>query len=322
MDLLDAVGSLPAFTALSAQAVLEGSRSGTSLQIDRTYFDGQVRALQSFEENTKSQSDVSYNNRVGILQDSWQKYTAIDVDIDSITEQDLWEATTQFWRQLQQLPEIDFLDQNYPGQCFVLPEWLKTEEHLHYGARVYFFRSEGSPSPEDILQKNIDAILDDSFEAFERYQGRLHGYPDCCIDCYHERSPESPSPEWRSINPYADRVNTQALGAGESGSIDAALPQFTEWDGRYAFFAREFFPEPGCGTARSRGRTIYDALVAGGSSRVVEDYFRLIFGYNYLVATAVHTGGSHRPMPGDLGREHLMFYLPLHELVTMPRYTQ
>lgn len=316
----EAVGSLPAFTALSGQAVLNGTRSGTSLQVDSTYFRGQLRAFQALGNRTTPRSDSSRDDRIEILQDSWQEYQAIEVELESLTEQCLWETTTQFWRQLQRIPEIDYLQENYPGRCFIVPEWLQTDDQLHYGARVYFFPRDDSPEPEEILQKNVDAILDEPFELFERYQGRLHGYPDCCIDFFHDRSPDSPSPEWRSIEPYADRVTPEVLGSSQS--IADALPDFPEWEGRYAFFAKEFFPEPGCETARSQGRAIHDALVASAPSQIVDDYFRLIFGYNYLVAAAVHTGGSQRPMPGELGQEHLLFYLPFRELAALPRYPE
>jgi hypothetical protein len=163
--------------------------------------------------------------------------------------------------------------------------------------------------------------VSDSFYKFERYQGRLHGYPDCCIDFYHERSSNTPSPEWRSINPFADRITDESLGKDASVSIDDRLSQFADWDGRYAFFAREFFPSPGCETALLQGHAIYDNLSSAMFPRLVEDYFRLNFGYNYLVAQAVHTGDSHRPIPGELGSEHLLFYLPLQDVLTTSRYS-
>jgi hypothetical protein len=248
-------------------------------------------------------------------------YRGIGVTVDSFTEEGLWNASTQFRRELQNIPEINHLKRQFPGQCFVVPEWLRTEERLHYGARVYFFQDDDSTTPTDVMRENINAILRDSFQEFERYQGRLHGYPDCCIDFYHERSSNAPSPEWRSIEPFADRINDEPLGGGISSSIDDVLPQFSGWDDRYVFFAREFFPEPGCETALTQGEAIFECLSSEYPTPLVEDYFRLTLGYNFLVARAVHTGGTHRPDPGELGEEHLMFYLPLRELLTISRYS-
>ncbi len=313
------VDTLATFTALDAKTVLDGNRTGASLQLDKTYFSGQLRALERFDES--SDPIPNRQERVETLEDSWNAYGRIDVDVDSLTADALWNSSTRFWHQLQQIPEVQHLQEEFPGRCFVVPEWLKTGNRLHYGARVYFFRSEDAPEPEDVIEQNIDAVVDGPYETFERYQGQLHGYPDCCIDFYHERSPDAPSPEWRSIEPFREQVPDAALGAGPTGSIDDALPEFTECDGCAAFFAREFFPEPDCDSALATGEAIYDRLTARFATRLVADYFRLTFGYNYLVARAVHTGDSQRPTPGSLGREHLMFYLPLGELEAMPRYS-
>lgn len=315
------ISSLPTFTALDSYTVLAGKRRGTSVQLDETYFSGQIRAIEAFDGDTGDPSNSSRGQRLRNLRKSRRAYRSIEVDVDGFTEESLWTASTQFRRELQRIPEISHLKRQFPGECFVVPEWLYTGDRLHYGARVYFFRGEDSATPDDVMRKNIDAILRDSFHEFERYQGRLHGYPNCCIAFYHERSSSTLSPEWRSIKPFADQINDKALGNGSSSSIDDVLPQFSDWDGRFAFFAREFFPEPGCETALTQGQAIYDGLSSEYSTPLVEEYFRLTFGYNYLVARAVHTAGSHRPTPGDLGREHLMFYLPLRKLFKTSRYS-
>jgi hypothetical protein len=311
----DGIRRLPAFAALSGQAVLDGHRKGASIQLDETYFAGQSRALRTADEFSPSE------RRLAGLRDSKETYERIDVRIESLTEQHLWEASRRFRRQLGTIPEVDYLDRQFPGRCFVVPEWLRTDNRLHYGARVYLFREDDAPTPEAVMRENVEAVVADSFEAFERYQGRLHGYPDCCIDFYQNRSPDSPSPEWQSIAAFADRIHEAALEAGPSGSIDDVVPEFLDAEAEYAFFAREFFPEPECETARTKGRAVYDALAAVVDERLVEDYFRLTFGFNYLVAQAVHTGGNRRPNPGDLGREDLLFYAPLGELTTLPRYS-
>jgi hypothetical protein len=319
MTELTSLRSLAAVTALDAQTVLAGNRPGASLQLDKTYFSGQLRALERFDASTDPIQNR--DERVQTLEDSWNAYGRIDVEVDTLTADALWNSSTRFWHQVRQIPEVEHLRNAFPGRCFVVPEWLKTGNRLHYGARVYFFRSDDGPEPDAVLQQNIDAVVDGPFETFERYQGQLHGYPDCCIDFYHERSADAPSPEWRSVEPFRDRIATDALEAGPSGSIDDALPAFSECDGCAAFFAREFFPEPGCDTALATGEAICDALSSPFPTRLVEDSVRLTLGYNYLVARAVHTGDSQRPTPGALGREHLMFYLPVDELAGMPRYS-
>jgi hypothetical protein len=86
------------------------------------------------------------------------------------------------------------------------------------------------------------------------------------------------------------------------------------------FFAREFFPEPGCETARATGMAMYEDLETALPGDLVRDFFRLNFGIDYLVARTVHTSGDRRPSPGEFGREHLLFYLPLREVLTRPRY--
>ncbi|WP_336136131.1 hypothetical protein [Natronomonas amylolytica] len=310
----DGIRRLPAFTALSGQAVLDGHRKGASIQLDETYFAGQIRALQADEFPPGER-------RLAALRDSRETYESIDVEVESLTEQHLWDASRRFRRRLRTVPEVAHLDRHFPGHCFVVPEWLRTDNRLHYGARVYLFREDDAPTPETVMQENIAAVVADSFGDFERYQGRLHGYPDCCIDFYQDRSPDSPAPEWQAIAPFADRIDEDALGAGPAGSIDDVVPAFPDTEAEYAFFAREFFPEPGCETARTKGRAVYDTLAAVVDERLVEDYFKLTFGFNYLVAQAVHTGGNRRPTPGDLGREDLLFYAPLGELTTLPRYS-
>lgn len=315
------IRSLPAFVALDGHTVIDGDRPGTSLQLDGTYFSGRLRALRTVDEGVETVSDSGRDRRIRRLRRSWEEYEDIGIEVDSLTERNLRDASSRFRRQLQRIPEVKHLRREFPGCCFVVPEWLRSGDRLHYGARVYFFPKVDSPTPEEIIQENVEAIADERFEPFERYQGRLHGYPDCCIAFYHERSPSAPSPEWRSIEPFTDRIDEDALGAGPSVSLDEVLTPFTEWKESCAFFTREFFPEPGCDTARTKGRAIHEALSSAASSRLVEDYFRLIFGYNYLVARAVQTGGTHRPAPGEIGREHLLFYLPFRELSTMPRYS-
>lgn len=291
------------------------------MQIDDTYFLGQRRAYEALDGEIGEASTTDHRRRVREIQESLESYRSIEVDLDTLSEESLWAASTRFRDALRDVPELDALIRQFPGQSFVVPEWLQTGDRLHYGARGYFLRAEDTTTPEAVLHRNIDAILGDSFQPFERFQGQLHSYPKCCIDFYQGRSSDEPAPEWRSIEPFVDRINEDALGNGLASSIDAVLPQFSEWENRHAFFTREFFPEPGCEQALSTGRALGAALPSEYSPRLVEDYFAVTFGYNYLVARAVHSGGSHRPRPGALGREHLLFYLPVEALSSVPRYS-
>jgi hypothetical protein len=313
MNLSHDVGALPAFAALDSYTVLTDRKRGTSIQLDETYFAGQLRALRNFDVGSTA------DRRIETLEDSRNAYAAIDVEIDSLTERSLREASRRFRHELQAIPEIDYLARSFPGRCFVVPEWLRTGKRLHYGARVYLFGDGDAPDPEDVLSRNIEAILTESFDEFERYQGRLHGYPDCCIDFYQRRSPNAPSPEWRAVEPFADRIRDDALGRGLAASMDSAFSTPLDREEASGFFAREFFPEPGCETAKAIGRAIRGDLKTDLSEDLVRDYFRLNFGIDYLVARAVRAGGDRRPSPGELGREHLLFYLPLREALTTAR---
>ncbi len=162
MDHQHVVGTLPAFVALDSSPVLAGQRRGTSIQLDDTYFTGQLRAFEAFDADSEERSTPGFAERPQDLRESLQRYRQIEIDIDSLTEADLWTASTRFRRELRRIPEIDFLKRQFPGRCFVVPEWLQSGDRLHYGARVYFFGSEESTTPEDVIRENIDGILHDS----------------------------------------------------------------------------------------------------------------------------------------------------------------
>jgi hypothetical protein len=307
------VGRLPAFAALDGYAVLMGQRRGASIQFDETYFEGQLRALH----HSDTESTVTY--RTEMLEESRTTCNSLQVTIDSFTEQNLWDESKRLRRKLQRMPEVSYLIQGFPGRCFVVPEWLRMENRLHYGSRLYLFRDEDSPEPADILQENIDSIVNDSPETFERYQGQLHGYPDCCIDFYLNRSADQPSPEWRSVEPFTDWIREEAFDE-EVSSLDDVFSRELDPEETYPFFAREFFPEPGCETATARGEAIYEELSTALPDELVRDYFRLNLAYNTLVARTMVHGGDRRPAAGRLGREHLLFYLPLQNVLSSSKY--
>lgn len=310
------VHALPGFTAIDALAVLKNGRHGASVQITDSYFDGQQNVLEAEAPGLPEE-------RVQVARTSQELWDEIHIDFESLTERNLRDASDRFRDILQRLPEIQYLKRNYPETCFVVPEWLRTPGRVKYGARVYFF-ADDAPSPEDVIRRNIEATVNDTREEFERYQGRLHGYPECCIEYFQgaSRTAGEDPPEYRSIAPLEDRVNERPLqqGTTPSTSLDEILPDFFDTPHGYAFFAHEFYPEPGCETARKKGVTIYELLVEILPESLVRDYFRVNFGWSYLMAESVRTQKSGTPKPGSFGREHLLSYLPLGVLLRRSRY--
>jgi hypothetical protein len=316
---IDGVAALPTVAALDTRAVLEGERRGASIQVDESYFRGQEMAIDAINATS------SLATRQELAANSRQLLEQSQVDLDSFTRETLTSESASFREALQRLPEVQYLDQRFPGSCFVVPEWQRTPGGVTYGARIYFFREDDAPGPSEVLDRNIDAVLTDDQAAFAQYQGVLHGYPDCCIEYYaeHDRQTDT-GPEieaMKAIAPYVDD-RLDSGNADRSASIDELLGGLFETPQAYAFFAREFFPTPGCERARRQGISIYDTLSAAYPEELVEDYFRINAGWSYLMAKATTPDGrsSTRPPPGSLGREHLLFYLPLSVAVTNPRY--
>lgn len=308
--------ALPAFVALDAYPVLEELRRGASFQLNETYFNGQLRILQALDSVT------GFENRVKTLKQSLDLYNDITIDIETLNRENLLEASQRFRDILQQLPEIMALQNTFPGTCMVVPEWLRTEQEVKYGARVYLFRADDAPDPDEIIRKNVESIITEDQERFDRYRGRLHGYPDCCIRFLHDRISDSP-PETRSVEPFSKHVNDDLLENHEntSASISQIVSDFSSTDEFYSFFARAFYPESGCETAISKGREIYEEIADSFSEALAEDHFRLNFGISYMRGRGVLEGAKSHPTPGVLGREHLYFYLPLQSLQTLSRYT-
>lgn len=312
-----AVDELPAFTALDALTVLEGERPGASVQLTQGYLRGQQRMLEAI-----NRPDVT-DGRVDICRESRRIWGDLHVDIGSRTEGNLREASTRLRDLLGGLPEVRYLRDRYPGTCFVVPEWLRTPGEVRYGARVYFFADE-APAPDEILDRNIRAVLNESQGAFDRYLGSLHGYPECCVDYYAEatRSPAAESPEARSIAPLADIVDEERVhgAAPSSSSVSEILPGFFERPQSYAFFAHAFYPEPECDAARRTGVSIYETLAERLPEPLVLDYFRFNFGWSYLLENAARRRVDVVPEPGAFGREHALFYLPLRMLLGTGSY--
>lgn len=315
----DSIAALPTFAALDVRAVIEQERRGASIQVDESYFQGQELAIDTV--GTAS----TLNDRRNIVSQSRQFYDQIRVDFDSLTRENLISASTRFRQLLQRLPEVQYLKRNFPETCFIVPEWLRNRGEVNYGARIYFFREDDAPSPTDVLDRNIDAVVTGNRADFEQYQGDLHGYPECCIEYFstYEQQTET-GPELEAVEPIENYIDDDVTAERQarSDSIEDIVDGIFEIPQVYAFFAREFYPEPGCEQARHRGVSIYGTLSDAYPETLVKDYFRLNAGWSYLMAkaTAPEQMSAKRPVPGSLGREHLQFYLPLWVTLTSPRY--
>ncbi|SDX74845.1 hypothetical protein [Halopenitus persicus] len=314
----DGSAALPTFAALDTRAVLERERRGASIQLDTNYFRGQELALQAVEAS-------SITERRNVASRSREFYRQIQVDFDSFTRENLESASAKFRRVLQQIPEVQYLKRNFPETCFVVPEWLRAGGNVNYGGRLYFFRDEDAPEPTEILQRNIEAVMNDDRAGFEQYQGVLHGYPACCVDYFsdYERRAET-GPELEAVETIADCINTDMIrdDVDRSVSIEEIVDGIFEIPQVYAFFTREFYPEPRCERARRQGVSIYETLCKTYPEDLVKDHFRINVAWSYLMAKATmpENRQTDRPVPGSLGREHLLFYLPLSMTVTTPQY--
>lgn len=315
----DGVPALPTFAALDVRTVIEQERRGASIQVDESYFQGQELAIDAV--GTAS----VLTDRRNVVSQSRRFYDQIQVDFDSLTRKNLVAASDRFRRLLRRLPEVEYLKRNFPGTCFIVPEWLRTGGKVKYGARIYFFREDAAPAPTDILQRNIDAVVADDRADFEQYQGHLHGYPECCIEYFSTRERQTGTgPELEAVEQIEKYIDSDltAERQSRSASIEDTVDGIFETPHVYAFFAREFYPEPGCEQARRRGVSIYETLSDAYPEPLVKDYFRLNAGWSYLMAkaTAPEQTNSKLPVPGELGREHLRFYLPLRVALATPRY--
>jgi len=312
MSSSSAVDAFPGFVALDALSVLEGERPGTSVQLTEAYLSGQQRMLEAVDR-----PDVT-DDRVDACRESRRVWGDLHVDIGSCTEGNLREASTRLRDLLRGLPEVRYLRGRYPETCFVVPEWLRTPGEIRYGARVYFFADE-APTPDEVLDRNIRAVLDESQGAFDRYLGSLHGYPECCVEYYAEarQSPDVESPEAGSVAALAAFVDEERVreGAPSSSSVAEILPGFFERPQSYAFFAHAFYPEPACDAARRTGVSIYETLVESLPEPLVRDYFRFNFGWSYLLERSARRRVGRAPEPGAFGREHALLYLPLQILL-------
>ena len=304
---------LPAIVALECSPVLTGHKRAAGIHLDTSYFEGVLRVLEAIP-------DVTHARRAEILRQSREIYQDISANPDSATVSALLDASERLRGELQQMPEIQLLRRTYPGEAFVVPEWIRTETMVKFGPRIYFCGERSFPPPAEIIRKNVEAVATDEQMAFEQYQGDLFGYPECCVEYFQERPPADSSPEWQSISPLVSCLDDQHSDNQQGVSIEDLLPNFFETPRSYAYFAREYFPEPDCSTATRRGTEIYDSLSEEFSEQLVRDYFRLNYAYGYAIAKTVEHGGTDRPTVGAFGREHLYMYLPLQATLSLSRY--
>lgn len=316
-----ALDCLPTIVALETTSVLSGHRRGASFPLDLAYLQSIEQAEQAYANATGDSERRT--DRIETVQQSRLRLQTTQVSVDALERGPLRESADQLREMAAELPEVRYLRDAFPGETVVVPEWLRYGRSVDWGCRVYFFRDGDAPTPETIVDRNVDAVVEGTRSDFERYQGRLHGYPDCCIEAFQERASSDERPEARSVAPLADRIDRQALHGGRA-SIDAVLHDFFESEHAYAYFAREFFPEPDCAVARDLGSSVFDAMTTQLDPTLVRDFFRLNYAFCYAVATTLSNAsvaaGATRPGAGDLASEHQLCFLPLSTTREMPRY--
>lgn len=311
------MGALPAFVVLETLPVLAGEKRGASLQLTTTYLDNRIAVLNSLDENvTNDQTDALGESRE-LLED-------MSITVDSVEVASLQTAAESLQETLQVLPEVEYLRTAYPGECVVVPELLQTGSKIQFGHRVYFFRDGEAPPPAELIRHNVEAVVDKTQRAFEEYRGTLHGYPECCIQHFTDRKPRSPSPEQRSVAPVDAIIHEHLLGSGANVPLARIVNDLFETKHAFAFCSRKFFPGPRCGMAQSFGRTLYETLTTEFElhGELVRDYYRLNLALDYLLAMTGHNGPGKLPEVGDLGIEHIYFYLPLKGTLTVSKYKQ
>lgn len=322
MDLPTDVGELPATVALETIPVLAGIRRGASVPIDRQYLSGveqSARALEDVCDGTDwPGTRIEHARRSKLLLETGS------VQVEAFTERALSDASAQIQALAEELPAVQSLVGAYPGDALVVPEWLRIGNAVEWGIRLYFFGPDDAPRRKDILRANVEAVLAEDPTEFQRYQGRLHGYPDCCVEAFVDGRGDSPGPERRSVAPLAEHVREDALRSGRPASVDELVSGLLDDDRAMAFCAREFFPQPDCETARERGESVVATLQETVGRPLAADFVRLTYLLNYAVAetlaTTAATGAASRPAPGSLGAEHVASYAPLTRVLELPRY--
>lgn len=281
---------LPAFVALATLPVLAGAKRGTSVQLSTTHFENWITVLTGLdEERTQAQVEA--------LRDARAFVGDLNITVESVATEPLLTAAEGLQEELRDLSAVADLRARYPGDCVVVPEFLRTETQISVGARLYFFRADKAPSASEILRRNVTNVVEDDQRAFKRYQGALHGYPDCCIEQFTDRQPGSPSPEQRSVRPLDSHIHDHLLGTSPDVSIQQIVPEFFELESAYAFCSRKFYPGPECRTAQRFGRTVFETLTTEFEldETLVRDHYRLNFALCVHLAESLATGPGEPP---------------------------
>ncbi|MFB6106288.1 MAG: hypothetical protein ABEJ70_04870 [Halobacteriaceae archaeon] len=303
-------GETPTLVALETLPVLRGARPGASVQFTDRYLSNRVRVLEAGPEPSPE--------RLAALRETVAGFD-VPLHVDRLDRPSLREGADRLRAAYRELPAVDLLREEFPGRCLALPEFLRAGGQIQYGLRLYFFRSGAGPDAGEVLDRNVDAVLADDQRAFERYQGELFGYPDCCVTAFEERAPGQPSPERRSVDPLADALDADRLGDADA-SVDEVVPDLFENPYAPAFYARKFYPEPRCDAARDRGEAVLEALTDAYGARLARDYVRLNYALAYWAARAIEREGGDLPSVGALGAEQAHLYRPLAETLALPRY--
>lgn len=307
-----ALSSLPSFVALETAPVLMGRKDGASIQMSDLYFENQLSVLRSLD-------GASFADRIDSLSDSSETVRNASIHLDSLSVGTLEHAANNVHETYRSMPETKLLRSSFPGDCLTLPEFVRTGGNgIDFGLRAYFFREGDAPDPEDVIHRNVVGVVEETEREFERYQGGLHGYPDCCIDAFMDRSPGASAPEVRSVEALSC-VREDRIGASGVSIADILL-DFFENPHAYSFFSRKFFPESDCETAQERGRDIFEGLTAAFPERMARDTFRLNYALCYTLAHSLTPEGGKLPRVGSLGTEHVYAYLPLKNALSVPRY--
>lgn len=307
-------GRLPTFIALEALPVLAGTTDAASIQLTTTYCDNRIAVLTALD-------DVPDNHTAG-LRETRETVGTLDTSVDTLEIEPLLGVAEDLQERLAGMPEVAYLRTAYPGDCVIIPEFLRTESRIQFGPRLYFFRSGEAPAPTDLIRRNVTALVEESQRGFEDFQGELHGYPACCIEQFTDHRSASPSPERRAVAPLESRITDTLIGGGPSVSIQQVVTDLFDTEDAYAFFSRKFFPEPACETARTLGHQVFETLTTEFDlpPRLVRDAVRLNVAHCYHLAETLPTGPGEPPEVGDFGREHLYSYLPLQAALTVSRY--
>ena len=315
MDIQGPLGRLPAFTAFEVAPVLAGRRDGASVQLDETYLDGCASVLAALGDGTDAVRERFVDSREALT----GAVAETERRVDAVEEEALLDASARLASAAADFPVVEWFADAFDGRVVAVPEWNRSGETLDFGVRFYFFAPDDGPDARTIYGRNVASVVADDAARFERYQGGLHGYPDCCVETFLDR--ESEAPERAAVEAMAGHLLVDDL-PGPRTSLDEVLPGFfDDPDGdAYAWFAREFYPEPGCATAREVGRGVFEALSALVPPALVRDYYRVNFLYGVGEALRLGRPGARRPRVQALGRESVLLALPLRGLSSLERY--